>query len=42
MRERCRKHGIVYGTYRVRDKEEEVDEKEAEVPESDQLLLTLN
>ena len=40
MRERCRKHGIAYGSRRDRD-EEEVDD-EPEVPESDQLLLTLN
>ena len=38
MRERCRKHGIVYGSRR--DEEEDADQP-AEVPASDQLLLTL-
>jgi hypothetical protein len=38
MRERCRKHGIEYGSRR--DEDEEADEP-AEVPASDQLLLTL-
>ena len=42
MGERCRKHGITYGSYRGRDNVEEDDEEEPEVPESDQLLLTLN
>lgn len=37
MRERCRKHGIVYGSRRERDHEK----VEPEVPESNQLLLTL-
>ena len=41
MRERCRKHGITYGSYRGRDEVKEDDEEEPEVPESDQLLLTL-
>jgi DNA repair photolyase len=40
MRERCRKHGIVYGSRRERDEVDIPDEPE--VPESDQLLLTLN
>ena len=41
MSERCRKHGITYGSYRGRDRVEEDDEEEEpEVPESDQLLLT--
>jgi DNA repair photolyase len=40
MRERCRKHGIVYGSRRERDEVDIPDEPEA--PESDQLLLTLN
>lgn len=42
MSERCRKHGITYGSYRGRDKVEEDDEEEPEVSESDQLLLTLD
>ena len=42
MSARCRKHGITYGSYRGRDKVEEDDEEAPEVPESDQLLLTLH
>ena len=41
MRERCRKHGIRYGSHRGRDDVEEEAGEEAEVPGSDQLLLTL-
>jgi DNA repair photolyase len=40
MRERCRKHGIAYGSRAERDETTTVDEPET--PESDQLLLTLN
>ena len=42
MRERCRKHGIVYGTYRMRDDDEEENVDEPEVPETDQLALSLS
>jgi len=42
MRQRCRKHGITYGSYRGRGEVEEDAEEEPEVPGSDQLLLTLN
>jgi len=41
MRERCRKYGIAYGSWRG-DRDDEEAENEPEVPESDQLLLTLN
>ena len=41
MRERCQKHGIVYGSRRG-GRDEADDPDEPEVPESDQLLLTLN
>jgi DNA repair photolyase len=37
MRERCRKHGIAYGSRRDRDDSTDVDEPE--VPEADQLAL---